>query len=147
SSSNQVRYLVHEINRGGAAARNTGVKAAKGDLLALLDNDDTYMPERISRQAELLLVSNQADPRIKACICLPVRMKYGKEVDRESAKYQRNYLYELLAIQVSLHTGSSLLMFKSAYESLGGFDEQFRRNQDIEFMIRFYEKWDTVMLN
>lgn len=143
----QLKYVVHEVNLGGAAARNTGVESAAGTLIALLDNDDTCMPDRISKQVNHLLQQNQVNPNVKASLCLPIRMKHSKEIDREIAKFKSNFLFELLAIRLNLQIGSAILLYKSAYAALGGFDPEFRRNQDVEFMIRFYDRWDAAMLN
>ncbi len=49
----RVRVLRHEVNKGAAAARNTGVEAAKGEIVAFLDSDDYWMPEKLQRQMEL----------------------------------------------------------------------------------------------
>ena len=38
--SNKIRYICHEVNKNGSAARNTGVKASTGEYIALLDDDD-----------------------------------------------------------------------------------------------------------
>lgn len=46
----QVRYL-HQPNRGPAAARNAGIRAARFDLLAFLDSDDCFVPQKLARQA------------------------------------------------------------------------------------------------
>src|SRR5690606_36481755 len=143
----KLTYIVHEHNRGGAAARNTGVENAAGSLVALLDNDDTCMLDRISKQVDHLLTENHDDPNVMASLCLPIRMKHRREIDREVPKFKQNYLYELLSIQKNLQIGSAILLFKSAYQSLGGFDPDFRRNQDVEFMIRFYDRWDAAKLN
>lgn len=45
-----VRVLRHERNRGANAARNTGVRAANGDLIAFLDDDDSWRRTKIARQ-------------------------------------------------------------------------------------------------
>ena len=60
-----VRVHVHDSSRGAAAARNSGVRLAEGDLVAFLDDDDSWLPTKLERQVahweaasnELLLVS------------------------------------------------------------------------------------------
>jgi glycosyltransferase involved in cell wall biosynthesis len=50
-----VRYLRVEENRGGpAGARNLGMQEARGDWIALLDDDDEWAPEKLAVQTELL---------------------------------------------------------------------------------------------
>lgn len=52
--------LVEQENQGVAAARNAGIQRAQGDLVALLDQDDWWRPEKLARQAPLLL----SNPRV-----------------------------------------------------------------------------------
>src|SRR5690348_6937914 len=47
----RVRVLRLETNRGGNAARNAGIRAAKAPLIAFLDSDDSYLPEKLERVA------------------------------------------------------------------------------------------------
>src|SRR5438105_6635392 len=49
----RIVYLKQE-NRGLSGARNTGIRAAKGDLIALLDGDDLWLPEYIQTQTDFL---------------------------------------------------------------------------------------------
>ena len=49
-----VLYLRHPENRNGAAARNTGIRAAKGKYIAFLDNDDLYFSGHIAQCVEAL---------------------------------------------------------------------------------------------
>ncbi|MGZ7112142.1 MAG: glycosyltransferase family 2 protein [Halobacteriota archaeon] len=46
----QVRYFRHEKNKGHQAARNTAIKKARGDYVAFLDSDDSWIPEKIELQ-------------------------------------------------------------------------------------------------
>jgi glycosyltransferase involved in cell wall biosynthesis len=53
AASHPVR-LLRQPNRGVAAARNAGVSASKGELLAFLDQDDEWLPHKLSRQVAVL---------------------------------------------------------------------------------------------
>ena len=53
AQARDVRYYV-QPNRGPGAARNTGVAAAQGELLAFLDQDDVYLPGKLALQVETL---------------------------------------------------------------------------------------------
>jgi glycosyltransferase involved in cell wall biosynthesis len=46
-SDNRIKYITHSENRGLPAARNTGIRAAKGHIIALLDADDFYHPKKL----------------------------------------------------------------------------------------------------
>ncbi|HEX7044865.1 MAG TPA: glycosyltransferase [Burkholderiales bacterium] len=50
----RVRYLAHERNRGPSASRNTGIAAARGRLIAFLDDDDEWLPAKIEKQLACL---------------------------------------------------------------------------------------------
>lgn len=54
SGDPRIKYLRHDSNRGGAVARNTGLKAARGDYMAFLDSDDEWLPEKLARQMEAI---------------------------------------------------------------------------------------------
>jgi glycosyltransferase involved in cell wall biosynthesis len=46
----RIRYVRHERNKGLPAARNTGVRAARGSYIAFLDDDDEWKPHKLERQ-------------------------------------------------------------------------------------------------
>ena len=48
----RIQYIVHEKNRGLSAARNTGIRASTGDLIAPLDGDDYFHPEKFRLHVE-----------------------------------------------------------------------------------------------
>jgi glycosyltransferase involved in cell wall biosynthesis len=49
-----VRLIRHPYNMGGGRARNTGIQAASGDVVVIMDGDDTYPPGEIPRLVEAL---------------------------------------------------------------------------------------------
>src|SRR5688572_2235335 len=53
----RIRFIRHEMNKGGAAARNTGILNCKSDYIAFLDDDDEWLPEKLAKQMAVLLAS------------------------------------------------------------------------------------------
>lgn len=50
----RVVYIAHDVNRGLPASRNTGMQAARGELIAWLDADDVYHPEKLEAHVAFL---------------------------------------------------------------------------------------------
>jgi len=55
--------LILQPNGGVSAARNSGIKASRGDLIAFLDSDDLWVPEKLERQVVLF----ERDPEVSVC--------------------------------------------------------------------------------
>lgn len=60
----RVLVIEHHTSQGPAAARNTGVRAASGEWIALLDDDDHWLPDKLRRQAEVAERSRHPHPVI-----------------------------------------------------------------------------------
>lgn len=50
----RIQYIRHETNQGAASARRTGCRASSGAIIAFLDQDDSFHPEKLQRHAEFL---------------------------------------------------------------------------------------------
>lgn len=137
-NNEKVRYLCHHININGSAARNTGVKNAIGDYIALLDDDDVYLPDRIARQVQLL---ESLPPVIGAVYCSHETFLNGSKVGEEHASLSGNLLYEYMAHHIEI-ASSAIMIRKNVYDELGGFDESFKRHQDWEFISRLLSKYE-----
>ncbi len=131
-SNPKIVYIPHEINKNGAAARTTGIKAANGDYIAFLDDDDCFLPEKLERQVAFL----HDNPRYSCVYCQATR---GGKLCSAKTLATGNLSKELLLGQTCLYT-PTLMFTRQSIMSINGFDENFRRHQDYELMLRFFRK-------
>lgn len=139
AENGNVLYIKHPRNLNGAAARNTGIKHSKGGIIAFLDDDDEWEDNKISKQVGFLL--NQAN--YSACYCLSKKYKNG--VPYFLSQYQRNgkLSADLLSLKSEIYT-PTLIFYKKALETIGGFDESFSRHQDFELLIKFFRQFEII---
>ncbi|PFG04478.1 glycosyltransferase family 2 protein [Bacillus sp. es.034] len=136
----RVKYIAHEVNINGAAARNTGFKGSKGEYITFLDDDDFYFPQKISAQVKTL---EELDETWGMAYCsVLIRYGNGKTVIRKSRK-SGELLFDLL-VHSTVIGSDSLLIRRGAYEKLNGFDESFFRHQDYEFTARVAANFKVV---
>lgn len=133
----RVKYICHDVNKNGSAARNTGARNAKGKYIALLDDDDEFTANNIEVQIKEL----ESLPDDYALTYCSGTIFLNEEKIKDSfALESGSLLYEVLLHRVTI--GSSRLMIKKeAWDLLGGFDESFRRHQDWEFTARVAAKY------
>lgn len=138
----RIIYLKHEKNRNGAAARNTGIKAAKGDVISFLDDDDEYINTRFEKCMQHLNYCESAE--IGGVYTGCIFYKNEKVYKRIASAPNGNFLKETLATTFRSHSGSNIFMPRSIVLELKGFDETFTRHQDYEFFVRFFEKYSLI---
>lgn len=124
-----VRYICHETNKNGAAARNTGIRASQGDYIAFLDDDDMFLPHKLKKQVSYL----EEHPEKDAVYCFAKRA--GRVVS--SSAIEGNGIREIL-LQKSNYFTPSLMFRREVLEHINGFDETFQRHQDYDLMLRFF---------
>lgn len=129
SDNPKVIYICHEKNKNGAAARNTGIKASKGNYIAFLDDDDIFLDGKLTKQVAFLDSHSDHD----AVYCLARRSKYGcsqRIIEGDGTR-------EILLLESNFFT-PSLMFRREALEAINGFDESFRRHQDYELLLRYF---------
>ena len=121
----RIHYVVHNVNKNGSAARNTGVRNSKGKYIALLDDDDEYLPEKIQMEVNAF---SEMDDSWGMVYC-------SSDKNACIQKKSGDLLYDLLLHTVVIGS-NSFLVRRQIWETLDGFDESFKRHQDFEFTAR-----------
>lgn len=125
------RVLRSEQRKGPGPSRNWGAREARGRYLALLDSDDLWLPDKLARQLESLRRSGLRVGHVQE-----IWYRDGRRVEPLRAhRAQAGDLYtrSLHAICVS---GSGVLVERSLFLEMGGFDEELFVCEDYEFWLR-----------
>ncbi len=134
----KVHYLRHDKNRNGSAARNTGLRVASGKYVAFLDDDDMFVREKIEKCVARMESLDDSYGMCYSRYCI-VKPNGTKEVSVENRSGDC-YLAALMRT-FFICAGSNLFVKKAVADEINGFDESFRRNQDLEFLVRALENY------
>lgn len=144
-NDDRITFISHETNRGGGAARNTGIEAASSEYIAFLDADDEWKPTKIEKQLREL--HSRSDKWVAAhCrvgnnrsalndLGAKLAMAVGARDANPTTEGDSEIINEILRMNWHMST-SSLLVERETVDAIDGFDERFQRHQDWEFLIR-----------
>lgn len=134
----KVILIEHSINRNGAAARNTGILHSSGEYICFLDDDDIYLDGRISKSVAKLEATRK---NVGAVYC---GFLGWNSPENDLNRYKTGDLtLEILLLDYKkhyLHTNTATYK-REAVLAINGFDESYKRHQDLEFNLRFFEKY------
>src|SRR5688572_28437661 len=129
----ELQYIKQE-NRGAAAARNAGLRAARGELVAFLDADDRWLPSFLEEQLSFLKLSN-ADLVYSDALLFGESPVHGRTFMELQPSRGAVTPESLLAVDVTVLT-SAVLARKQPILGVGLFDETIKRGHDFELWLR-----------
>jgi glycosyltransferase involved in cell wall biosynthesis len=135
--------VVRQRNRGVSAARNRGAAEVRGALLAFLDADDCWDPDRLRLQLEVLGRFPEADAVVCATRVVDADRRPLGVIQPDS----RATVEDLLLCRATVvSTSSNLLIRRSAFEEIGGFDERLSTSADWALTLRLLERGTLISL-
>lgn len=126
----RIKYIRHDKNKGGSAARNTGIRAATGDYIAFLDDDDEWRPEKIARQLEAM---GEFDVMLCAAV---VKSKNAKRQSYDKTSVDVRDLRKGFVFG----GGTGILLAKQFVLKNSLFDENLPCSQDWDLLVRIARK-------
>ncbi|MEK7075763.1 MAG: glycosyltransferase [Patescibacteria group bacterium] len=115
---------IHQENQGQSAARNAGIKIAKGEYIALLDSDDLFLPQKIEKQVNFL----EIHPDCGVCYC-KIYNFFDDRPDKLFYNPVPNYsgfIFDKL-LKHSVVNPLTAVLRKEHLERYGGFKDDWRR--------------------
>lgn len=140
----KIKYIQHENNKNGSAARNTGWKHASGKYITYLDDDDVISVTKIQKQVECL---EKLDDTWGCCYTGYKLIKEHGDYQISTEKRQGNCYIDALMRTMYMGSGSNLFLRKKVVDEINGYDESFQRNQDIEFLTRVLERYKIAYVD
>lgn len=144
----RVRYI-HQENTGLPGARNTGIRAARGEFIALLDSDDLWVPTKLEKQ--LAVVERDPGIDIVYCdyACIDASGKTWPPV--YTPEYGQTLYDSLLYYNVVRGSASAVLIRAECFNRVGLFDESLRSMEDWDMWLRLaqlfkFEKAPEVLV-
>jgi len=126
--------LISQKNKGLSGARNTGIAHAQGEYVALLDADDIWEPTKLEKQVRCL----EDDPAVGLVDTWAVLVdEQGKSTGEViGSSTEGNVWQRLVEFQTVCCCGSTSLIRRSCFETVGVFDQDLRFFEDLDIFIR-----------
>lgn len=141
-----VRYL-HKENGGLSSARNAGIAVAAGDVIAFLDDDDVWFPEKIEKQRALLerLRSEGREVGLISTAFIYADEELN-EISRCSMPYAGDVFDELMLTDL-VGLPSSVIIPREVLRDVGGFNEDLKASEDYDLWLRIAARYEIFSLD
>lgn len=144
--------VIFQQNSGPAAARNTGMRVAKGDFIAFNDSDDIWLPGKLSAQIALL----QSAPEIGLCYTGWIVWDQQQPLSQilqsrpvispqQQVPELSGWLYLKLLAVCYIHTTTAVFR-KDILQNVGYFNEAYRIGEDHDYWLRISQYCQVAKL-
>jgi glycosyltransferase involved in cell wall biosynthesis len=139
----RVTYVAHSSNLGVSAARNTGIKRSGAPLIAFLDSDDHWFPEKLAVQVCFF----NDHPKAVACQTEELWIRNGRRVNpmKKHLKPSGN-IFEA-SLKLCLVSPSAVMLKQSLLDEVGFFDEDLPVCEDYDLWLRISCRYPVHLIS
>lgn len=138
----RVRLISQPKHINGAAARNAGIREAKGEFIAFLDDDDFWEPGKVEAQVKKL---RELGPEWGLATCMNVQRR-GDRIVGASLPYRDGDVFiDVLERRIGIGLDAALIR-RSAIDTAGVFDETLTRHQDLQLFANLTSQYKVKQI-
>ena len=135
--------LIQQQNNGVSAARNNGIKHAKGDWIALLDSDDEWTEKKLENQVDRLIKT----PEYDFCHTNEIWIRNDVRVNqRKKHEKYGGYIFDK-CLDICRISPSSVLFRKNILDHVGWFDDQLPVCEDYDLWLRITAEYRILFID
>jgi glycosyltransferase involved in cell wall biosynthesis len=135
--------VIRQPNQGVSAARNRGIRAASGKLIAFLDSDDRWLPEKLTRQVEFF----KSHPEARICQTEEIWIRNGVRVNPKNRhKKPSGNIFEP-SLHLCLVSPSAVMMNREMFDRVGLFDETLPACEDYDLWLRIACRYPVYLID
>ena len=125
--------VINQSQQGISAARNVAINAANGQWLAFLDDDDSWLPDKLEKQLQAI----KASPGYRLCHGEEIWIRNGKRVNAmRKHRKQGGWIFPQ-CLPLCVISPSATMIHHSVFDGLGLFDENLPACEDYDLWLRF----------
>ncbi len=121
-----------QTNQGVSAARNLGIRHSKGAFIALLDSDDAWTPDKISRQMTFF----SDNPEALICQTEEIWIRNGRRVNPKVKHKKPSGMIFTPSLKLCLVSPSAVMMRRELFDLRGLFNEELIVCEDYDLWLR-----------
>jgi glycosyltransferase involved in cell wall biosynthesis len=138
----RIRTL-YQPNSGVSAARNAGIREAQGALIAFLDSDDYWLPQKLEKQVAFF----ETHPQTLICQTEELWIRNGRRVNpKQRHKKPTGFIFEP-SLSLCLVSPSAVMLRRSLLDEVGFFDESLPACEDYDLWLRTTWKYPVFLID